>query len=250
MSRLKSVATEAHEMHYLLAPHVFMCRTPDHVVMLDLRRDKYLALDEQHSTSLSRVVVGWPSTSRTVSGDGTPVDIDELTRSMLDQDLLTIESALGKPATPVDLPTPAESLAHSYFIHKPRITVGQFMRFALACILAAFELRFYSLERIVRSAGNMRSSRQKADRGSELSMARHLVAVFEGLRPFSFAGTKSCMFDALALLKFLSFYRIHPNWVFGVRTTPFCAHCWVQWDECLFNDVPDRTSTFTPIMIV
>lgn len=39
-------------------------------------------------------------------------------------------------------------------------------------------------------------------------------------------------------------------WVFGVRTWPFEAHCWLQAGTVVLDDTPARVGGFTPIMVV
>ncbi|WP_312062938.1 lasso peptide biosynthesis B2 protein [Brevundimonas sp.] len=40
------------------------------------------------------------------------------------------------------------------------------------------------------------------------------------------------------------------TWVFGVRTWPFSAHCWLQVGDVLLDDDLDRVALYTPIMAV
>jgi hypothetical protein len=39
-------------------------------------------------------------------------------------------------------------------------------------------------------------------------------------------------------------------WVFGVRTWPFEAHCWLQAGDVVLDDAPGRVRGFTPILVV
>ena len=39
-------------------------------------------------------------------------------------------------------------------------------------------------------------------------------------------------------------------WVFGVRTWPFSAHCWLQIGDAVLDDDPERVSRYTPIMVL
>ena len=39
-------------------------------------------------------------------------------------------------------------------------------------------------------------------------------------------------------------------WVFGVRTWPFEAHCWLQAGDVVLDDTPGRVRGFTPILVV
>src|SRR5262245_44886099 len=45
---------------YFLAPHVYPCVTEDHVVLLDLDRDKYVGVAREQVSALARRVRGWP----------------------------------------------------------------------------------------------------------------------------------------------------------------------------------------------
>ena len=51
---------------YFLAPHVYPCVTEDHVVLLDLDRDKYIGVAREQMSALAQTVKGWP-----LIGDGT-----------------------------------------------------------------------------------------------------------------------------------------------------------------------------------
>ena len=58
------------------------------------------------------------------------------------------------------------------------------------------------------------------------------------------------LYDSLALLEYLARYGIYADWVFGVQTRPFAAHCWVQHGDIVFNDTVEHVSGYTPIMVV
>jgi hypothetical protein len=138
-------------------------------------------------------------------------------------------------------------LAQSYFTEPHRLSLRSITRFFWACLYAVSVLRF---GRIAHTVAAVQVWRESARGGGNIEGAAALVAIFEALRPFVLAGRNSCMFDSLALLKFLHMHGVHPQWVFGVRTLPFGAHCWVQSGPVVFNDTPDRVTIFTPIMAV
>jgi hypothetical protein len=77
-----------------------------------------------------------------------------------------------------------------------------------------------------------------------------LVGAFLTLRPFFFAAKDACLFDALSLSEFLATYGVFPNWVFGVQSRPFAAHCWLQLDGLVLNDTIEHVERYTPIMVV
>lgn len=59
-----------------------------------------------------------------------------------------------------------------------------------------------------------------------------------------------CLFRAFMLLRFLRLGGHDATWVFGVRTWPFQAHCWLQSEDTVLDDLLDRVLPFTPILAV
>ena len=84
---------------------------------------------------------------------------------------------------------------------------------------------------------------------SDVERVRTLVKAFDALRPW-YPRPYLCMFDSLALLHFLAWHGVFPEWVFGVTAEPFKAHCWVRAGTTVLNDTLERTGAFTPIMQV
>lgn len=60
----------------------------------------------------------------------------------------------------------------------------------------------------------------------------------------------ACLFRSSVLLRALRYSGQNAIWVFGVRTWPFSAHCWLQIDDQVLDDDPERVRLFTPIMAV
>jgi hypothetical protein len=84
----------------------------------------------------------------------------------------------------------------------------------------------------------------------DIERARALMVAFVGYRVFLFSSKNECLFDSLALLEYLARHGIYADWVFGVQTRPFAAHCWVQHGDIVFNDTVEHVSGYTPIMVV
>jgi hypothetical protein len=59
-----------------------------------------------------------------------------------------------------------------------------------------------------------------------------------------------CLVRSFLLLRFLQRSGCDAQWVFGVRTWPFRAHCWVQADGAALEDAPERLCAYTPILAV
>lgn len=72
---------------------------------------------------------------------------------------------------------------------------------------------------------------------------------FEAIRPWvPFEG--DCLQRSWMLHDRLCRRGFEADWVFGVRTWPFFAHCWVQVDDVVVGDTLNRVGGFTPIMAV
>jgi hypothetical protein len=52
------------------------------------------------------------------------------------------------------------------------------------------------------------------------------------------------------LLEFLAARGLAADWVFGVRTWPFSAHCWVQAGGIVLNDTVERVAPYRQILRV
>jgi len=78
---------------------------------------------------------------------------------------------------------------------------------------------------------------------------RAVVADFHRWIPFAPLSGK-CLLRAFVLLRLLRRRGHDAAWVFGVRTWPFHAHCWLQCGEVVLDDDVERVAAFTPIMAV
>ncbi|NJO12382.1 MAG: lasso peptide biosynthesis B2 protein [Gammaproteobacteria bacterium] len=70
------------------------------------------------------------------------------------------------------------------------------------------------------------------------------------LRALLFSSRDHCLLDCLVCIEFLATRGYYPAWVFGVRTAPFQAHCWVQLGGLVLNDTVEHVRGFTPILVV
>lgn len=61
---------------------------------------------------------------------------------------------------------------------------------------------------------------------------------------------RQCLVRSFVLLRFLQRSGADAQWVFGVRTWPFAAHCWVQLGGVVLDDAADRLVVYQPILVV
>ncbi|MGH8285650.1 MAG: lasso peptide biosynthesis B2 protein [Steroidobacteraceae bacterium] len=227
---------------YLLLKHVYACLSGEQLVLLDLKADRYFALECTEAAALAPLVRGWP-----VQADGSGGGDETMVRELLSRSLLTQDESAGKDAMPVAVDTAEAELFLDDTV--PLLNARRVTTALVATTRAAVLMRCTALARIVRGV-----SRRKRLRGGAPAPAveelRELVSVFDYLRPFLFSARDGCLLDCLALSEFLAPHGLFPTWVFGVRTKPFAAHCWLQHDGVLLNDCIERTGSFTPIMTV
>ena len=241
---------------YGLAHHVFVCSSEEYVVVLDLQQDRYFTLDAGRTAALGPVLPGWPTPAAGAdpgsnSSAAPQLTVDAAAEPLLRQGwLLEVPAAAAKEATPVRAPAPETELLSGAEHASSRIGARALLTFVLASVLAKLALRFWRFDRVIRRVAARKAARPGAAAPCDLGRARQLVEVFGRLRVFLFSHQEKCLQDSLALLEFLARYGIFPDWVFGVRARPFVAHCWVQYEDLVFNDTVEHVTGYIPIMVV
>jgi hypothetical protein len=250
---------EPYPVKQFLARHVFVCLEGNHAVLLDLRRDQYLALDAATSERLTEIVVGWPTRATRAPDQLSPKDAELIKLTIEDltqRGLITTDPHQGKSAVPVSVPQPSDTLlaAPEFREHtiavRPYVQASRTVALLIASSTAALWLRFFPIHRTisrVARAGRVATIEHPV---FNESTARQGVSLFYQLRPFLFSAHNACLFDSLALTLFLRRLGVFPQWVFGIRTGPFAAHCWVQHGHIVLNDSVDNVRSYTPIMLV
>jgi hypothetical protein len=247
---------------YVLARHVFVCVQGEHVVFLDVRKDRYFALEAARTAGLGHFVAGWPvpaplavdfvrhranSTALALEENVDPGMLSGVIALLLDKGILTTDAEKGKPAEVTAISPPHGDLTADAADEKLIIGPRLFLRFVIAAIRARLLLKHIAFETVVERVRSRSTLASSAVTEQKLAA---LVHVFATLRPFFFAAKDACLFDALSLSEFLAAYDVFPNWVFGVQSRPFAAHCWLQLDGLVLNDTLDHVQRYTPIMVV
>lgn len=231
---------------YALAEHVFVCVNGEQLVFLDLKKDRYWALEASRTAGLGVCVSGWPVP---VPADGAMrSETDGLLEVLRERGILVGNIRPGKDATPVAARPPlTELLSEAETLSEPAIRCT--LEILVASVAAKLALRLCPLERVVRRVRRRKLARAG---GAELDVrhARRLIGAFVRHRVFLFSSRDQCLYDSLSLLEFLARHRIYPDWVFAVQTRPFAAHCWIQHGSIVFNDTVEHVSGYTPIMVV
>jgi hypothetical protein len=205
------------------APDIHMAAIDDDIVILDLAGDQYCCL--LHATGIQNI-----------TGDGAIVARDAVTaRELQALDLARPHPPDGQRSTIIP-PCRELPIASS---PPPKAVLHAFMALALA----ALAFRGKDLADLVRhdaSAGGVRRDASPDD----LSI---LVGAARRARPWiPFEG--ECLQRTFQLRSLLARRGVAADWIFGVRTWPFSAHCWLQIDDLVIGDRLERVRRYTPIM--
>ena len=233
-----------------LCPHTYVCEHNGCAIFRDLRKNKYLALESHHVPDLSRWVQGWPaagapSTETTV----TPSSYQVVTE-LLHVGLVTPHDYKGKHATHT-----RHSACHSIFEgHKTLLNVSvrllDVVHFFSSVTYVATNLSCRRLRPIVQKLGKPVTTRGSETKSIEIDDLIRLLRIFYKIRLWVYTAKDSCLFDSLVLAIFLRKYRAPCAFLMGVKTKPFGAHAWVQYNTFVVNDDAETIFLYTPILSV
>ena len=230
---------------YSVSSHVKVRALYESVVLLDLRANEYLMLPPTESAALAGLVNNWPVSA--VSRQG-PTDVERnFSRELYIAGILTTEP-VETGETRDDTQLACEYLASEDEIERHQtITIHHVVNFVYACVKAAVAVRFGSLQTLAQWVASNRSRAAVANNVAGSEAILEVVDVFSRLRPFVFTAKKRCLFHSLALLAFLSRYRIVPEWVIGVKISPWGAHSWLVSGNKVLDSTPEKICEYTPI---
>jgi len=236
---------------YCLSQHVHFCRTEDGLVLLDLKRARYLGIPAEQQRLLRSAVRDWRE-ANDAADDAGPPPVEqpvELLASFVQSGLLTADTTQGANAkkAPCKPGTQAISFAETV---RSEIRSAHVFCLARACLTTIYKLRRRSLESIVHAVQHRKARHSGAASPGDAATIRALSALFCHLRPLVFTARDQCLLDSLILVEFLAAYGKYPTWVVGVKTQPFAAHSWVQHEDLVLNDTVEHVQAHVPILSV
>lgn len=207
-----------------LAPHIHMARCHDDIVVLDVTADAYALLHD--AAPLIR------------SGPGAGLIT---VAPEAHEDLLALGLLSARPYTRPPLPSvTGEIAAFAGRLPRHRLAAA-----ALDSVVASLVFARTPFAELIRIAARRPKSARPVD---EDAVAR-CAAAFLAIHPWiPFEG--DCLQRGFRLHHHLHRSGIPARWVFGVRTWPFLAHCWVQVGNKVVGDTRERVSGFSPILAV
>ena len=212
-----------------LAPDVHVATVDTDLVFLSVGRDAYFCLPDAAGTL--------------APADTGQVHVEAVwAKDLLQAGLLGDRPDSAGPAKPnLLLPRPCGSALPQAAPSPSWRDLGPGLR-AVADIATTY--RGQSLERLLTRARRLREATPTVS--SELL---DQVEDFHRWIPYAPVSGK-CLLRSYMLLRHLRRSGLDAVWVFGVRTWPFHAHCWLQCETLVLDDHVERVAAFTPILMV
>ena len=257
------------DLGFRIPAHVHVCVTPDGSVLLDLKRDKYFGMGRKETLLLTAVLPEWP---KPVWGGG-PCGLRQesdvkaralsLCESLVSDGLLLRHVDEGSPrawcrredlgARAVEIRRDMRgewiSIGDEFEVASP-VGLRDVFNFLWAYVWVRGSLLLRPIAATVESIRDLKAQRRDGRHAWHSHQVAAMVDVFRRLRPFVFPAEGRCLLHALTLVKFLSRYDFHPEWMIGVTTQPWGAHSWVQWGNFLLDTNPEKVCGYVPILMV
>lgn len=231
---------------YFIRRGVYVCQTEDGVILLDLQQDRYIGLDLVDVGSLDEHVRGWPARRTSPDIEIPKERAQRVISELVSNQLLTTNYECANPDATCAMERPCETMSSRYCDSK--VTFGHLCAYVSALILTTTRMRVMPLHSVVQRVTRRRGAKSAEHDSVDIDAARRLIRSYMRLRALFVTSTDKCLADSLTLLEFLSWYRIYPALVFGVRTRPFGAHSWVQHGQYILNDSLEHARSFEVIL--
>lgn len=217
-------------LHHL-PDHIHFCEIGGQRVFLDLLGDRYFCLPPAVDTAFSSLAacVAEPAEEGT---------------KFLEQEGILIAAPQGRPVAATRMPMPTLSLVEEE---------GAAPSFSWSILLESWLLLFAARRGVLnkqlpRLLGILSRGRQRCI-AMPLSNRNRAAGQFRAARRFV-PIAPNCLYDSIALCRFLQRRGIAADLVIGAKLHPFGAHCWLQDGATVLNDALAAARGFEPILVV
>jgi Transglutaminase-like superfamily len=235
----------------LLASDTYFCEFDHGAIFLRLRHNNYLAVDSACVSQLKIAVSGWSSCG-TAGYDvvhGRTTSSLKFVNELLELGVLTRSERDGKPATHLRIAT-SDSILEQYPIRAElNVTVDNLVKFMTSLAFVAFFLKTSRLKALIDRMQRVKTKQRGATPAPTTDAVVAALRFFR-IRPWFYTAKDACLLDSICLTFFLLEYKLNPTFVIGVKTKPFAAHAWVQFDSHVVNDSPETVQQYSPILSV
>ncbi|HEX8223742.1 MAG TPA: lasso peptide biosynthesis B2 protein [Allosphingosinicella sp.] len=212
-----------------LADHIRFCEVSGQRIFLDLKTDRYFSLPPAADAAFSALVHGGASVSGEAGG-------------LYAAGLLS-EPPAGRPIEPTSHPLPSDSFVEDGELGRG-LGAPLLAEVLILVLRARHQVRRKRLPKLLVSGARADPSLADGGRGRrDEALGRFLRA----RRALPIA--PNCLYDSLALRRFLERRSIAADLVIGTKLHPFAAHCWLQDGTTVLNDSLAAARGFTPILV-
>jgi len=219
-----------------LAAHVHVAWLGNQAIVLDVLRNRYVALQGEVADALATIV------QRRDHALATPAGIESLFR----RGWLTERQDAQPRVESRDYDPPEQDIGESEsFKMAPKVlgSVGSSLAWQIRTQMA---LRAFTLSSVLEKCRSKRDSISRAPHPETLT---RIVRGFEWSNRLVSSHDR-CLMKSIALHRALSFGKVRSFLVIGVRAPPFAAHAWVQVGSTVLNDKLGHVRQYTPILVV
>jgi transglutaminase superfamily protein len=238
-----------------MSPLMFTSVTRHGVVLLDLKRNRYLGLGYSDALVLSKHIQGFPALDQHAEfGVGTQVERSNhapVLETFLRRGIITMGHVHTGNIVSSVVSLHGSLISIGDEITGQTVNPSRHVPTFLSCLVwSSACLRCVPLRLIVRHVYRRRSAAIAKGYTFSLSRTSALVDAFRLIRPYFFLAKNHCLLHALTLVNFLAHYAEFPLWVFGVNSDPWTAHSWVQQDHYLLDCNPENVCGLEPILAI
>ncbi len=220
-------------MGYSLAPNTGFCFAGKQATFFNVEADDYFCLSLDATRSFAA----------TLSSDNSADEDPDVWHSLMEGGLV------------LECPGPNSgfenfALASTDSIHGRRpskVSAFSFLQALTDQLAAERDLQRLGLRRAIGRLGKIDRSKNSGapTRDDDLIGTAYVFYLSKRLLPT----TNKCLSRSLALTRRLHKNGIAANLIIGVRTMPFSAHAWVQFNETVLNDYVEDIQRYTPIWV-
>jgi transglutaminase superfamily protein len=217
---------------YRLPNHIHFCEIGGQRVFLDLAGDRYFCLPPQAETAFGLLLADASPAAPIAS------DIDLLIRSGV-----VIAAPSGRPLAATRHVRPTQSL----FERGGGGRALAIAAFAETWILVLRARRAVAGKKLPSLLASLAARRPRCEAGSAADRDRATASFRAARRLVPIA--PNCLYDSIALCRFLQRRGVAADLVIGAKLHPFGAHCWLQDGPIVLNDSLAAAREFEPVLV-
>ena len=216
-------------MGWTLAPSVGFCHAGGDLIFLDVRSDRYLQLCGERRAAFERLCAREPNDSDAMQG--------------LIATGLFARSEAPTAIAPIEMEVPETDLA-----------AAPIPRTGLPFIAAAARSLYWARKallpkRLAATLDGFAATKRAREEGSDDLGLAALASAYADARRWVPVPPR-CLVDALALYRLSLRKGFAPTLVFGVRSHPFAAHCWLQSPSAVLTGTAEEANNYRPLLAI